>query len=158
VDGTVQTVRKVSEDLRPGLLDDFGLSAAIEWQAEEFQKRTGIECKTAFNQDEFDISREQSTNLFRIVQEALTNVIRHAEASNVEIRFNQGQDVLLLEIQDNGIGIEAESIADAKSFGLIGIKERARSLGGEVTITGSRHQGTCLTVKMPISERKNCHD
>ena len=158
VDGTVQTVRKVSEDLRPGILDDFGLSAAIEWQAEEFQKRTGIECKAVSNQDEFDLSREQSTNLFRIVQEALTNVIRHAEASKVEIRFKQEQDVLLLEVQDNGKGIAEQSIADPKSFGLIGIKERARSLGGEVTITGLYHQGTRLTVKMPISERKNCHD
>jgi len=158
VDGTVQTVRKVSEDLRPGILDDFGLSAAIEWQAEEFQKRTGIECKASFNQDEFDLSREQSTNLFRIVQEALTNVIRHAEASKVQIRFKQDQDVLLLEVQDNGKGIDEQSIADPKSFGLIGIKERARSMGGEVTITGLYHQGTSLTVKMPISERKNYHD
>jgi len=157
VDETVQTVRKVSEDLRPGILDDFGLSAAIEWQAEEFQKRTGIECRTVYS-EEFDLNKEQSTNLFRIVQESLTNVIRHAEATKVEIRINAKDDILVLEIQDNGQGITEAAIANSRSFGLIGIKERAHSLGGEVTITGARNEGTCLTVKMPISERENCHD
>ncbi len=158
IDDTVQTVRKVSEDLRPGILDDFGLPAAIEWQAEEFQKRTGIECKTVFNPDEFFLNKEQSTNLFRIVQESLTNVIRHAEATKVEIRINEKDGLLLLEIQDNGVGITEASIVDSRSFGLIGVKERARSLGGAVTITGTRNAGTRLTVKMPISERKQRHD
>jgi signal transduction histidine kinase len=158
IDGTVQTVRKVSEDLRPGILDDFGLPAAIEWQTEEFQKRTGIECKSVFYPDELVLSKEQSTNLFRIVQESLTNVIRHAEATRVEVRINAKEGILILEIQDNGKGISEAATADSRSFGLIGVKERAYSLGGEVTITGVRNEGTCLTVKMPISERKNCHD
>jgi len=158
IDETVQTVRTVSEDLRPGILDDFGLPAAIEWQAEEFQKRTGIECITAFYADELDLNKEQSTSLFRIVQESLTNVIRHAAAAKVEIRINEKDGNLILEVQDNGKGISEAAIANSKSFGLIGVKERARSLGGEVTIRGSRNEGTCLTVKMPISERKNSHD
>jgi signal transduction histidine kinase len=154
IDETVHTVHKVSEDLRPGILDDFGLAAAIEWQAEEFQKRTGIGCKTIYS-SEFDLNKEQSTNLFRIVQESLTNVIRHAEATKVEIRISAEKGILVLEIQDNGKGITEAAIADSRSFGLIGIKERAHSLGGEVTITGNRSEGTCLTVKMPISERSN---
>lgn len=152
IDETVHTVHKVSEDLRPGILDDFGLAAAIEWQAEEFQKRTGIRCKTIYS-SEFDLNKEQSTNLFRIVQESLTNVIRHAEATKVEIRISAQEGILVLEIQDNGKGITQAAIADSRSFGLIGIKERAHSLGGKVTITGTRGEGTCLTVKMPISER-----
>jgi len=150
IDETVQTVHTVSEDLRPGILDDFGLSAAIEWQAEEFQKRTGIECRTIYS-EELDLSREQSTNLFRIVQESLTNVIRHAAATEVEIKIESKDGILTLEIQDNGKGITEAAIADAKSFGLIGIKERAHSLGGEVTISGTRSAGTRLTVRMPIS-------
>ena len=154
IDETVQTVRKVSEDLRPGILDDFGLSAAIEWQAEEFQKRTGIECRTVYS-EELDLNKEQSTNLFRIVQESLTNVIRHADATEVEIRITAKDGILTLEIQDNGKGITEAAVADAKSFGLIGIKERAHSLGGEVRITGTRSEGTCLTVRMPISERNS---
>ena len=158
IDETVQTVRKVSEDLRPGILDDFGLPAAIEWQAEEFQKRTGIECNTVFYPAEFVLNKEQSTNLFRIVQESLTNVIRHAEATKVEISINEKDGILLLEIQDNGKGITEASIADSRSFGLIGIKERVHSLGGAVTITGTRNAGTCLSVKMPTSERNHRHD
>jgi signal transduction histidine kinase len=158
IDQTVQTVRKVSEDLRPGILDDFGLPAAIEWQAEEFQKRTGIECQTVFYPDDFVLNKEQSTNLFRIVQESLTNVIRHAEATKVEISINEKDGILLLEIQDNGKGITEASIADSRSFGLIGIKERVRSLGGAVTITGTPNAGTRLSVKMPTSERKHRHD
>ena len=158
IDETVQTVQKVSEDLRPGILDDFGLPAAIEWQAEEFQKRTGIECKTVFFPDEFVLNKEQSTNLFRIVQESLTNVIRHANATEVEIRIDEKKGIFVLEVQDNGKGITPAAIANPKSFGLIGIKERAHSLGGEVTISGTRNEGTCLTVKMPISERKSSHD
>jgi signal transduction histidine kinase len=150
IDETVQTVRKVSEDLRPGILDDFGLPAAIEWQAEEFQKRTGIECNTAFYADEIDLPKDHSTSLFRIVQESLTNAIRHADATKVEIRINEKNGKLILEVQDNGQGISEAAITNSRSFGLIGIRERAHSLGGEVTITGTRNEGTCLTVKMPL--------
>jgi signal transduction histidine kinase len=88
----------------------------------------------------------------------LTNVIRHAEATRVEVRISAKEGILILEVEDNGKGISEAATADSRSFGLIGVKERAYSLGGEVTITGVRNEGTCLTVKMPISERKNCHD
>ena len=151
INETIETVHNVSEDLRPGILDDFGLSAAIEWQAEEFQKRTGMECRTRLAADKFNLSKEKSTNLFRIVQESLTNVMRHANATKVDINLGEKDGILLLEVADNGKGITRAAISNPKSFGLIGIKERVHSLGGDVNIVGTPDEGTRLTVKMPIS-------
>jgi signal transduction histidine kinase len=151
INETIETVHNVSEDLRPGILDDFGLSAAIEWHAEEFQRRTGMECRTSVPASEFDLNKEKSTNLFRIVQESLTNVIRHANATKVEINLSAKDGLLLLEVVDNGRGIAEAAITNPKSFGIIGIKERVHSLGGEVDIAGTPNEGTRLTVKMPIS-------
>jgi len=153
INESIETVHNVSEDLRPGILDDFGLSAAIEWQAEEFQKRTGIECRTSLPPDEIELSRENSTNLFRIVQESLTNVIRHANATKVQINFKEEDGILLLEVVDNGRGISGSAISNPKSFGLIGIKERVHSLGGKVDFAGIANEGTRVTVKLPSSER-----
>ena len=151
VNETVETVQNVSEDLRPGILDDFGLPAALEWQAEEFQKRTGMECRTSVPAGEFDLNKEKSTNLYRIVQESLTNVIRHANATKVEINLHEEDGKLVLEVVDNGKGITKAAISDSKSFGLIGIKERVHSLGGEVDIAGAPNEGTRLMVRIPIS-------
>jgi len=151
INETIETVHNVSEDLRPGILDDFGLAAAIEWQAEEFQKRMGMECRLSLPPDEFDLSKEKSTNLFRIVQESLTNVIRHADATKVEINLNTEDDILLLEVADNGKGISDAATTNAKSFGLIGIKERVHSLDGEVNIVGTPNKGTRIIVKIPMS-------
>ncbi len=151
INETIETVHNVSEDLRPGILDDFGLAAAIEWQAEEFQKRTGMECRTSLPPDEFELSKEKSTNLFRIVQESLTNVIRHANATKVEINLNEEDSILLLEVADNGKGISDAAVTNPKSFGLIGINERVHSLDGEVNIVGTPNEGTRIIVKMPIS-------
>jgi signal transduction histidine kinase len=150
INETIETVHNVSEDLRPGILDDFGLSAAIEWQAEEFQKRTGIKCRTGLAPDEFELSKEKSTNLFRILQESLTNVIRHADATQVEISLSGKSGILLLEVVDNGKGITESAITNPKSFGLIGIKERVHSLGGKVDIAGIPNGGTRVTVELPI--------
>ena len=158
IDETIQTVHKVSEDLRPAILDDFGLPAAIEWHAEEFEKRTGIKCKPVFYPNEFDLSKEKSTTLFRIVQESLTNIIRHANATEVEIRLSKKDGLLALEIQDNGKGITEAAITNPRSFGLIGIRERAHSLGGEVDIAGTPNEGTRMIVKLPIFEREDSHD
>ena len=151
INETIETVHNLSEDLRPGILDDFGLSAAIEWQAEEFQKRTGMECRTNLAPNEFDLNKEKSTNLFRIVQESLTNVIRHANATKVEINLHEKAGILLLEIVDNGKGISGDAVTNPKSFGLIGIRERVHSLGGEVDIGGTPNGGTRIIVKIPIS-------
>jgi signal transduction histidine kinase len=151
INETIETVHNVSEDLRPGILDDFGVAAAIEWQAEEFQKRMGMECRLSLPPDEFDLSKEKSTYLFRIVQESLTNVIRHANATKVEINLNIEDGILLLEVADNGKGISDAATTNPKSFGLIGIKERVHSLDGEVNIVGTPNKGTRIIVKMPIS-------
>ena len=151
INETIETMHNVSEDLRPGILDDFGLAAAIEWQAEEFQKRTGVECRTNLPPDEFDLSKEKSTNLFRIVQESLTNIIRHANATEVEIQLSEKEGILVLEMQDNGKGISDAAITHPRSFGLIGIRERVHSLGGEVNIVGTPNEGTRVVVKMSIS-------
>jgi signal transduction histidine kinase len=150
VSETIETVHNVSEDLRPGILDDFGLPAAIEWQAEEFQKRTGMRCKTSVPSEDFDLSKEKSTNLFRIVQESLTNVIRHANAKRVEINLTLENGLLELEIVDNGKGISQEAISRPTSYGLMGIKERVHSMKGEVTISGTPNAGTHIIVKIPI--------
>ncbi len=152
INETIETVHNVSEDLRPGILDDFGLSAAIEWQAEEFQKRTGMECRTSLSPDEFDLSKEKSTNLFRIVQESLTNVIRHADATEVEIKLSEKDGHIAFwrfRITAKGSAMQPSPIR--RSFGLIGIKERVHSLGGEVNIVGTPNEGTRIMVKMPIS-------
>jgi signal transduction histidine kinase len=151
INETVETVHNVSADLRPGILDDFGLPAALEWQAEEFQKRTGMECRTSVPASEFDLNKEKSTNLYRIVQESLTNVIRHANATKVEINLHEEDGKLVLEVVDNGKGITQAAISDSKSFGLIGIKERVHSLGGKVYIAGAPNEGTRLMVRIPIS-------
>jgi signal transduction histidine kinase len=151
INETIETVHNVSEDLRPGILDDFGLAAAIEWQAEEFQKRTGVACRTSTPPDGFDLSKEKSTNLFRIIQESLTNIIRHANATEVEIKLSEKEGILVLEIQDNGKGISDAAITHPRSFGLIGIKERVHSLGGEVNIVGTPNEGTRIMVKTSIS-------
>jgi len=158
INETIETVHNVSEDLRPGILDDFGLAAAIEWQAEEFKKRTGMECKHSLPSNEIELSKEKSTNLFRIVQESLTNVIRHANATKVKINLKEKDGILLLEVVDNGKGIAKASIANPKSFGLIGIKERVHFLNGKMDIAGTPNSGTRLTIKMPIFKGEDFHD
>jgi signal transduction histidine kinase len=110
-----------------------------------------VECRPSTPPDEFDLSKEKSTNLFRIVQESLTNIIRHANATEVEIKLSEKEGILVLEIQDNGKGISNAAITNPRSFGLIGIKERVHSLGGEVDIVGTPNEGTRIMVKMSIS-------
>jgi two-component system sensor histidine kinase UhpB len=150
VDMTVKTVQRISAELRPGLLDDLGLIAAIEWQASEFRERTGIECKAALDLDGINLNREQSTMFFRILQEALTNVVRHAQATKVEIGLTKRERKLLLKVRDNGKGITNSKVHEATSLGLIGIQERARRFHGKVKIKGVQDKGTILVVSMPL--------
>jgi len=150
IDRTIETVQKLSGELRPGMLDDLGLAAAIEWQAEEFQKRTGIESEVSLGSEEPVLNRDQSTTLFRIFQETLTNVIRHARATKVEVRLEEQDGKIVLEVTDNGRGITQEEISDPKSFGLIGMRERVEFIDGEVTIVGSPGKGTRITVTLPL--------
>ena len=156
VDRTIQTVRRISTELRPEVLDHLDLRAAMEWQIQEFQVRSGIICEFRSNVDTIDLDRDSATALFRIFQEAMTNVARHANASRVNIGIVQTDDSLLMEVSDNGRGITESNIANSRSFGILGIRERALLLGGEVDIKGVPGQGTTLTVRVsqPASKSK----
>jgi PAS domain S-box-containing protein len=152
IDGMIKSVRKISSDLRPGLLDDVGLVAAIEWQANDFQNRSGIVCGLSSLPDEISLSRDATTAVFRIFQEALTNVARHAKASHVEVAMVKQDEYLILQVSDNGRGISGAELSDKASLGLLGMQERAAMLGGEVRITGAKGKGTTVQVKIPRTE------
>ena len=151
VNSIIETIRRISSDLRPGILDDLGLFPAIEWQAEEFSKRSGINCKVLSNINGIDINEKISVAFFRIFQESLTNVARHSQATEVIVDLNKNDDVLFLKITDNGKGITNDEIVDSHSLGLIGIRERARACGGTVEFSGSS-SGTRVTVAVPLHE------
>jgi PAS domain S-box-containing protein len=146
IDVTIGSIQRIVTELRPAILDDLGLAAAIEWQAQDFQRRTGIPCTLQWREDHLDMDAECATAVFRICQEALTNVARHANATTVAIRLEARQGRLLLEVRDNGCGIAEEQIADPRSLGLLGMRERAESIGGLVTIAGRREAGTAVTL------------
>jgi len=150
VDSTATLVRRLCTELRPGVLDDLGLVAAIEWQAREYQSRTGIGCAVNMALDDLTVDPERSTALFRIFQEILTNVARHAKATQVDAVFKVMGGQIWLEARDNGRGIKPDEIAGAKSLGLLGMRERALVLGGEVEVQGTAGKGTVVTVKMPL--------
>ena len=148
----IRTVRKIATDLRPGILDELGVVAAIEWVAKDFQRRTGIRCEVAGQEAENISDPVLSTAIFRIVQEALTNVSRYAAASKVKVSLERKGDTLVVEVRDNGIGIKDERIMDPKSLGLIGIRERVLMLGGEAQISGKPGEGTLVRVVLPMEE------
>jgi signal transduction histidine kinase len=154
VDETIRTVKRIITKLRPGLLDDLGLTAAIEWQANDFQRHTGIVCELSIRPDEMNINQEISTDMFRIFQETLTNITRHAGATRVMVHLYQRGNLLELQVQDNGHGITSEQINDPKSFGLIGIRERVQFWHGIVTIEGKTGIGTMITVQLPLLSEK----
>ena len=149
IDKTVQSVRRIYSELRPGLLDDFGLPAAIEWEAGEFSKRTDIECKIRLAPKDMILPHGLSTAIFRIFQETLTNIARHANATKIQINLTKNAGILDLCVSDNGKGIKDHEILEPKSFGIIGMRERAHYLGGSLTISGDRN-GTTVKVTIPI--------
>ncbi|MGD2245734.1 MAG: PAS domain S-box protein [Candidatus Aminicenantes bacterium] len=153
IDSTIQTVQRISAELRPGLLDDIGLLAAVEWQAEDFQKRTGISCDLSVSSQDITLDENRSTALFRIFQEALTNITRHAHASHVKVNLAKKDNTIELKVKDNGRGIIKEKISDPKSLGLMGIQERVYSLDGKINIRGIPNKGTTVTVSIPLSRR-----
>jgi PAS domain S-box-containing protein len=132
VDNTIHTVKEISTRLRPSVLDHFGLTAAIEWQAEEFQNRTGIRCDITLEPEDMSLDQDCSTSIFRILQETLTNIVRHAQATRVKISLIDDSGMIVMKITDDGIGITSEQVSSPKSLGLLGIKERVRSQGGKV--------------------------
>ena len=148
LDEAIHSVRRIATDLRPGVLDDLGLLAAIEWAVEEFQARTGIQSCVSLPDAEPVLDAESSTALFRILQEALTNVARHARATRVTVRLAQGDRGLSLEVQDNGEGIP-EAQRASRSLGVLGMRERVILLGGEFSIGSTPKNGTTVTVRIP---------
>jgi signal transduction histidine kinase len=154
LDSTVRTVRRISTELRPGVLDDLGLVAAIEWLVEDFRNRSRIECRFMSGLKDAALDPELSTALFRILQEALTNVIRHADASHVTINIEEDEGMILLEIEDNGKGIVESDISDPGSLGILGIRERVLLLGGHVYFSGSEGRGTVVAVRVPLKRER----
>ncbi len=157
-DTTIKSMKKVLTELRPALLDDLGLDAAIEWQAEEFEKRTGITCEIDMDIEDVSLGKDLSIAFFRIFQETLTNVARHAMATNVEVELKKYEGRLTLEVSDNGKGIEDVQIDKQNAFGIIGIRERAKYFGGEAVVEGIPGKGTTVTVNVPLNKGVAIHD
>ena len=157
IDKTIKTVQKISAELRPGLLDDLGLIPAIEWQCQEFQNRTGIECEVDFDSEVIDLSPDLSTAIFRVFQEALTNAVRHSRATRIQVSLKNNPDWLVLQIGDNGIGIPEQAIDSADSLGIMGMRERLIPFGGSLLIAGDANRGTTLTLSLPVKGLKR-HD
>jgi len=149
IDDTVRSVRRLSTELRPRILDDFGLVAALEWQGQEFETKTGIQCRFRSSLRETDLDPDRSVAIFRIFQEALTNVARHSGATKVKSTLSKAKKGLRLILRDNGRGISQEEISRTKSLGLVGMRERAILFGGELTIQGKPGKGTTVTLKIP---------
>ncbi|MFH1853412.1 MAG: PAS domain S-box protein, partial [Candidatus Neomarinimicrobiota bacterium] len=150
IDTTARTIQRISAELRPGLLDDLGLVAAIEWQANEFSQRTGIECRARLEVDDVVFDLTQSTALFRIFQESLTNIARHSRATIVNVQLLRKDDKIRFIIEDNGVGIRPEQISDSRSLGLLGMKERVAFIDGKLKIRGLKTHGTNVTVEIPF--------
>jgi signal transduction histidine kinase len=155
IDDTIQAVRKIASLLRPEVLDQLGLAAAIGWQARDFQMRTGIRCKVSLPPDAIAAAPELSTAAFRIFQELLTNVARHAGATRVDVSMRVEAGRLLLEVQDNGRGISEAELSGFKSLGLLGMRERAMLFGGSVDFSGALGKGTRVTVVLPLAGKQN---
>ena len=152
IETTISSVRRIASELRPGVLDDLGLVAAIEWQVQQFEARTGIQChwQPKPGEVEVELSREKATAVFRILQEILTNVLRHARANNLYIKLSQTKHQFEMEVRDDGQGITENQRINSRSLGLLGMKERALLVGGEVSITGEVGVGTTVVVRVPL--------
>ncbi len=151
VDNTINVARDLSARLRPSVLDDLGLSAAVEWLTADFQRRVGSAIAVVAHVEEIEVNREGATALFRILQEALTNVIRHAQASQVIVKLETGDGGVLLEVHDNGQGIPSVNLDGTGSLGLIGMRERAAALEGMLEIESAEGKGTIVWARLPMS-------
>jgi PAS domain S-box-containing protein len=150
VDSTIESVHKITMELRPSLLDDLGLPAAIEWQTGDFQKRSGIRCQSNIRCNTDLINKDMATSIFRIFQETLTNIVRHSKATQCKVNLTEKGNELCLDVTDNGIGITQWQIDDSKSFGIIGMRERAHLWGGTVNVRSAKPSGTTVRVLIPV--------
>jgi PAS domain S-box-containing protein len=152
LDSTVAATRRISADLRPLMLDDLGLLPAVEWLIQNFRQRTGIACQFSLGNPDLELDDPYATAIFRILQESLTNVSRHAQASLVEVTLDAHEDEVLLTVRDNGVGFSKDAPQKPKSYGLMGVAERAYLLGGNVKIDSERNRGTTIEVRIPIGQ------
>jgi signal transduction histidine kinase len=150
IDQTLNAVRRIATALRPSVLDQLGLAAALEWQGQEFRARTGIDVVMELSVDGGELSDDLGSSAFRILQESLTNVARHAHATRVTIRLEQTPTLLTLEVSDNGLGCTSGCIEAKGSLGLLGMRERALACGGEFTIVGQANRGTIVRLSVPL--------
>jgi signal transduction histidine kinase len=148
INETIQTVRRIATELRPAILDDLGLPAALEWQTHEFQKRTGLACELKID-PELKVAPAPSTALFRVFQETLTNITRHAHATAVTIYLGQQHGHVVLEVRDNGVGIAENQVSGLRSLGITGMRERVQLLGGDIQLAGIPGQGTTVRIHVP---------
>jgi signal transduction histidine kinase len=155
IDTTIKGVKRLATELRPGLLDDLGLIAAMDWQMAEFRERTGIKCKGTFVPEDLVLGKNMDTAVFRIFQELLTNVARHARATKVTVSLKEDGGILELRVRDNGSGIRGKQFSSSKSLGLIGIRERVHYWGGDVKVMGIPGKGTTAIIRIPLEERGN---
>jgi signal transduction histidine kinase len=146
--GITASVQEIAADLRPGVLDKLGLGAALQYEGRRFQERTAIACDVHLPETEITLSAKVSTALFRIFQECLTNVVRHAGATQVKTELELNSDCVIMRVEDNGSGITEVDIADPKSLGLLGMKERAALLGGDIRFERGPEVGTLVTVRI----------
>ena len=155
LDGTVKTVRRISSELRPSLLDDLGLVAAMDWHLKEFGSRSGI--KTEFSEPSRDMEMNETikTGIFRIFQESLTNVARHAEAGKVSVDLQQDKGYIVLRIEDDGVGFNKLQVNNKRTLGILGMKERTNMMGGSYDITSLPGKGTVVVVSVPITSGAN---
>jgi signal transduction histidine kinase len=155
IDAAIHSVRKIATELRPPVLDTLGLTAAIEWQAADFENRTGINCKLSQMEEDIPVDRDCVTAVFRIFQESLTNIARHAKATEVRISLERRNGRLVLRLQDNGKGIQPEDVHGARSLGILGMQERVRLLNGELSIAGNDGHGTVVSVEIPLKSENS---
>jgi Signal transduction histidine kinase len=150
IDETLTAVRRIATSLRPSVLDELGLAAAVEWQGQEFGNRTGITVVTELSMGDTVVSDELGSSIFRILQEALTNVARHAHASRVSIGLTRVSDLLTLVVADDGVGLSSDQFRGTASLGIVGMRERALACGGALLIAGEPGSGTSVTLRVPL--------
>ena len=152
VNATIESIHDITAKLRPSLLDDLGLQAAVEWQISDFHNRFGMRCHAHFHCGDAVINKTLATAVFRILQEILTNIARHSKATHYRLNLTTNEKELCLEVTDNGIGITQWQIDDTKSFGIIGMRERAHLLGGTVQVRNAKTSGTTVKVLIPVDQ------
>ncbi len=151
VDDSIRKMHEIIRELRPEILDSLGLGEAIEWQAQEFQRRSGIDCQLSIEK-ETELDRDRSTAVFRIFQEALTNVARHAQATRVQVLLKREYSQIVLTVRDDGRGFDENNVPNSSALGILGMRERALVFGGQVDLQSAPGEGTTVQVNIPLEE------